>query len=414
VTLAGKRIVVGVGGGIAAFKAVEVVRELQRRGAKVRVMMTRSAGEFIGALTFAGITGEPAVSELFDPRYPGEVHVELGGWAEAIVIAPATANLIARAAAGMADDVVLATLSCAACPVFFAPAMHTRMWLHPATRRNFETVTRDGARILGPVVGALASGEQGPGRMCEPVEIVDALERYLVGTKDLRGLKLLVTAGPTVEDVDPVRFLGNRSTGKMGFAIAERAAARGARVILVAGPSPLTPPRDAEVIAVRSALEMRQAVLARFGDAHAVIMAAAVADYRPAEPAAEKIKKSGEKVQLELVKNPDILAELGVARTERRPVLVGFAVETGDLIGYARKKLVEKKCDLIVANAAHQAFGGDQNQATFVDLEGAEELPQMHKSELADRILDRVLGFLQITNDPRPRLVSSPPPEPKN
>lgn len=393
-TLAGKRIVVGVGGGIAAFKAVELVRELQRRGAEVRVMLTPGACEFVGALTFAGITGRPAVTELFDPKYPGEVHVELGGWADAIVVAPASANLLARAAAGMADDVVLATLSCAACPVFFAPAMHTRMWLHPATRRNMEAVTRDGARIIGPVVGALASGEQGPGRMCEPEEIVDALERHLAGVRDMRGMRILVTAGPTIEDLDPVRFIGNRSSGKMGFALAARAAGRGARVVLVSGPTTVAPPRDVEVIAVRTASEMRAAVVGRMAEIHAVIMAAAVADYRPVERSEQKIKKQGERISIELVKNPDILAELGSTRTAGRPVLVGFAVETGDLVGYARKKLEEKKVDLVVANDASHAFGGDDNEATLVTADAADALPRMHKGALADRILDRVAALV--------------------
>ena len=392
--LAGRRIVVGVGGGIAAFKAVELVREIGRRGGEVRVVLTPAGARFVGAVTFAGITGRPAVTDLWDPTYAGEVHVELGAWADAIVVAPATMNLLARAAHGLADDALLATIACARAPVLYAPAMHTRMWERASTQRSVARLREDGAAFVGPVSGPLASGESGEGRMSEPVTIADAVETLLGGAGDLGGLHVVVTAGPTVEDLDPVRFLGNRSSGKMGYAIAERAVARGARVTLISGPVAIDPPSGATLVAVRSAVEMKEAVDARFDDADVVVMAAAVADYRPAAKSDHKIKKTDGPVTLELARNPDILAELGARRRERRPILVGFAVETRDLEAYARKKLEEKRCDLVVANHASAGFGGDRNEAVLVDPSSADALPPMDKRDLADRVLDRVRALL--------------------
>ena len=392
--LAGRRIVVGVGGGIAAFKAVELVRELGRRGAEVRVVLTPAGARFVGAVTFAGLTGRPAVTDLWDPTYAGEVHVELGAWADAIVVAPATMNVLARAAQGFADDALLATIACARGAVLYAPAMHTRMWERPATQRNVARLREDGAAFVGPVSGPLASGESGEGRMSEPLAIADALETLLGGAGDLAGVHLVATAGPTVEDLDPVRFLGNRSSGKMGYAIAERAVARGARVTLISGPVAIDPPRGVELVSVRSALDMKAAVDARFDDADVIVMAAAVADYRPAAKREHKIKKTDGPVSIELARNPDILADLGARRRDRRPVLVGFAVETQDLETYARKKLTDKRCDLVVANHASIGFGGDQNQAVLVDSAGAEALPPMDKRALADRVLDRARALL--------------------
>lgn len=394
VTLDKRRIVVGIGGGIAAFKAVEIVRELGRRGAEVRVAMTESASLFVGPVTFAGLTGRPAVLDLWDPSYAGEVHVELGAFADAMIVAPATMNLLARAAAGLADDVVLATYACARAPVFFAPAMHTRMWEQPSTQRNLAFLRAAGAHVVGPVAGALASGEIGMGRMAEPVDIVDAVEARFEQVRDLAGRRILVTAGPTVEDLDPVRFLGNRSSGRMGYAIAERAARRGAEVLLVSGPVTLPRPPGVEVIEVRSALEMHAAVLSRQTNVDAIVMAAAVADYRPVERATSKQKKSDGPITIELTRNPDILRELGASRTGNRPVLVGFAVETDDLLRYARGKLEAKNCDLIVANEARVGFGGEDNQVVLVGPEGDEALPPMSKAEVGDRILDRVSTLL--------------------
>ena len=260
-SLQGKRIVVGLGGGIAAFKAVQLVRELMRRGAEVRVVMTEAATRFVGPITFAGLTGKPPVTDLWAEDYAGEVHVELGDWADAIVVAPATMNLMARAAGGQANDALLATLACARGEVFFAPAMHQRMWSHPATQANVLLLRDRGAVVLGPVTGPLANGEIGEGRMAEPEEIAESVESRLAHAADLPGARLLITAGPTHEDLDPVRFLGNRSSGRMGYAIAAQAIRRGAEVTIVRGPVQLTAPSGAEVISVRSAEEMHQAVM---------------------------------------------------------------------------------------------------------------------------------------------------------
>ena len=385
----GKRIVVGLGGGIAAFKAVELVRELMRGGAEVRVVMTEAAGHFVGPITFAGLTGQPAVTDLWAKDYAGEVHVELGDWADALVIAPATMNLLARAATGQANDAVLATLACARGEVFFAPAMHSRMWSHPATQANVRTLRERGAQVLGPVTGPLANGEVGEGRMMEPQEIAQALESHFSHTDDLTAVRILITAGPTYEDLDPVRFLGNRSTGRMGYALAREAQRRGATVTLVSGPVHLPSPSGVQVIQVRSAAEMHEAVMSRFQQFDVVIMAAAVADYRPKRRSAEKIKKSGN-LALELLRNPDILADVGAQRTQQPQVLVGFALETEHLEQAAREKLRRKAADLIVANEAVHGLGGDTNRATLVDAKSATPLPEMTKHALANQILDRV------------------------
>ncbi len=395
-SLSAKRIVVGVGGGVAAYKAAELVRELGRAGAEVRVAMTPNATRFIGPLTFTGITGMPPVVDLWNPAYAGEVHVELGAWADAIVVAPATANLLARAAAGIADDAVLATLCCADVPVLFAPAMHHRMWRSASLQRAVARLVADGSNFVGPVHGILASGDEGMGRMSEPTAIVAALETLLASTHDLDRKTVLVSAGPTQEDLDPVRFLSNRSSGRMGYAIAERAIRRGARVILVSGPVALSPPRATEFVGVRSAAEMHTAIMAHRADVDVIVMTAAVADYRPRAASAEKLKKTDE-LTLELVKNPDILAELGASRRSNMPVLVGFALETNDVIAYARDKLARKQVDLIVANHARDGLGGDTNVATLVHAAGEDALGMLAKSALADRILDWVRARLTQT-----------------
>jgi len=392
-SLSARRIVVGVGGGIAAYKAAEIVRELGRQGAEVRVVMTPNATRFIGPVTFTGITGKPPVVDLWDASYAGEVHVELGAWADAILVAPATANLMARAAAGMSDDPVLATLRCADVPVLFAPAMHHRMWNSPALKRAVDLLVRDGGHLVGPVHGKLASGEEGMGRMSEPVDIVRALCALVNTRNDLVGKSVLVSAGPTQEDLDPVRFLSNRSSGRMGYAIAERAARRGAHVILVSGPVSIPVPRGVEVVHVRSALDMHAAVINRKDGVDAIVMTAAVADYRPELQHAQKIKKT-DKLTLELVKNPDILADLGASRTGRTPLLVGFALETNDVVAYARDKLNRKQVDLVVANHANDGLGGDTNVATLVHADGEDALPTLAKSDLADRIWDWVAARL--------------------
>jgi len=387
----GTKVVVGLTGGIAAYKAVELVRELGRRGATVRTVMTESACRFVGPVTLTGLTGTPPVIDLWDSSYSGEVHVELGAWADAMVIAPTTMNTLAKLAAGHADDALSATAACMSGPILVAPAMHSRMWFRASTQRNVELLRRDGLHFVGPVSGPLASGEIGVGRMAEPVAIADALDALLSESNDLEGRRILVSAGPTIEDFDPVRFLGNRSTGKMGFAIAVAARDRGATVTLVTGPVELPDPPGMTVVRVRSALDMHRAVTERATREHsdAVIMSAAVADYRPAEYHPDKVKKAGT-VTVELVRNPDILLELGTNRVGPLPVLVGFALETTDVENYAKDKLARKKVDLIVANEASVGFGGDDNEAMLVSAEGTIPLPRMSKTTLANRILDRV------------------------
>lgn len=392
-SLQGKRIVVGLSGGIAAFKAVQLVRELMRRGADVRVVMTEAATRFVGPITFAGLTGKPAVTDLWAEDYAGEVHVELGEWADAVVVAPATMNLMARVATGQANDALLATLACARGELFFAPAMHHRMWTHPATQANAQTLIDRGAHILGPVAGALANGEIGEGRMLEPEQIADEVESQLGYGDDLAGVRILVTAGPTHEDLDPVRFLGNRSSGRMGYAIASSAIRRGADVTLVSGPVQLQAPTGAAVVQVRSAKDMYEAVMARFQSHDVVIMAAAVADYRPRERASEKIKKGGD-LDLSLVRNPDILAEIGSTRADKPSVLVGFALETENLVAAARDKLERKGADLVVANEASKSLGRDTNRVILVEAGSATELPEMSKQALGDQILDRIRALL--------------------
>lgn len=400
-SLQGKRIVVGLGGGIAAFKSVQLVRELTRRGAEVRVVMTEAATRFVGPITFAGLTGRPAVTDLWAPDYAGEVHVELGEWGDAVVVAPATMNLLARAVAGQANDALLATLACARGQVFFAPAMHQRMWSHPATRSNVAVLAERGAILVGPVTGALANGEIGEGRMMEPDDIADEVESRLAHAHDLGGTRILITAGPTHEDLDPVRFLGNRSSGRMGYAIAGKALRRGAHVTIVSGPVHQPIPSGAEVVQIRSAEQMHAAVMSRFDQHDVVIMAAAVADYRPDARATHKIKK-GDSLKLELVRTPDILADVGSHRMRRPSVLVGFALETENLERAAREKLERKGADLIVANEASAGLGGDTNRATLVDANTSTPLPEMSKHALADQILDRVRALL-----------SAPPPRPR-
>lgn len=387
--LAERRILLIVGGGISAYKSVMVAREILRLGGTVDTIVTRAACHFVSPVTFAGITGRRAHTDLWDPSFPGELHVELTRQADLVLVAPATADLLANAAHGLAHDLATTALLCARSPVIMAPAMHTRMWQHPATQANVQTLTARGIRMIGPAVGPLASGEIGIGRMSEPEEITAAVIETLKG--DLMGMRILVTAGPTHEAIDPVRFVSNRSSGKMGVAIATRARERGATVTLIHGPLAVPPPAGVHAIAVRTALEMRDAVVPRATEHDVVIMAAAVADYRPAQVACDKIKKGQDPIVLTMVRNPDILAELGAQRgTERRPLLVGFAVETEHLVAYARNKLEQKRCDLVVANLAEHGFEGDDNVVTIVSREAVTELGRMSKRDVADRILDMV------------------------
>lgn len=397
-------IALAVSGSIAAYKAVEVARLLLKAGARVIPVMTESARRFVGPVTLSGICGEPVRETMWDPGFAGELHVALAAECDVVLLVPATADLLARLAQGRADDLVTALALCARGPVLAAPAMHPRMWSHPATRRNVATLAQDGrVELIGPVEGEVASGDLGMGRMAEPARIASvALARAAgrVDRADLAGLRVVITAGPTVEDLDPVRFLGNRSTGKMGFAIAERAAARGAEVTLIAGPVTLPTPSGVRRVDVRGALAMRGALWQSLGPdlgaADALIMSAAVADYRPAEERASKMKRSGAPLSLELVPNPDLLAEIGAARAAAgaaRPALIGFAVETDTdegVIAAARGKLDSKRVDLVVANHAADSFGREDNRAFLVTRGAADALGVLSKPDLADRILDRV------------------------
>ncbi|MGH7407182.1 MAG: bifunctional phosphopantothenoylcysteine decarboxylase/phosphopantothenate--cysteine ligase CoaBC, partial [Candidatus Methylomirabilales bacterium] len=325
--LTGKRILLGVTGSIAAYKAAELLRELTRRGAEVTCAMTESASRFVAPLTFQTLSRRPVLTDLYAQDYEGQIaHIAAAGGADLFVVAPATAHTLAKFAHGLADDFVTNLFLAATCPVLLAPAMDAEMWRHPATQANVATLRQRGVQFVGPASGELASGLTGPGRLAEPAEIVGAVEALLARARDLAGRTLLVTAGPTYEPLDPVRFVGNRSSGRMGFGLAEAAAARGARVLLVTGPTHLAPPAGVECIRVETTQEMYEAVLARAAGADAVIKAAAPADYRPASVAPSKIKKGREVLTLELTPTPDILAEL--SRRKGASVLVGFAAET--------------------------------------------------------------------------------------
>ncbi len=402
--LRGRRVLLGVTGGIAAYKAASLARELQRAGADVTAVLTASATRFIGADTFAGLTGHPAYTSLWEA--PGEVlHVRLAQAHELAVIAPATGNLIAKVAHGLADDLLSATLLEFDGPLVIAPAMHAGMWAAPATQANVRTLLARGVRFVGPVDGPLAHGDEGAGRMSEPGAIADVVasvaagtDRTTTGTPDaLSGRRVLVTAGPTHEPIDPVRYVGNRSSGKMGVAVATEAQARGARVTLVLGPGAVRPPVGVDVVEVGTAEEMRTAVLARAADAEVVVMAAAVADFRPKLPADRKLKKDDGIPELQFEPTPDILAELG---EHRRPgqILVGFAAETHDVERAGRDKLARKGLDLLVANLVGQAgtgFGADTNEAAILAADGNDvELRRWTKAELAGGLWDRIADRL--------------------
>ena len=390
----GKRVVVGVTGGIAAYKAAELVRGLVRDGADVRVAMTRHATEFVTPLTFEALSGHRVVWAQFDPANEAMDHITWGQETDLIVIAPATAGFIARMTAGMADDFLSTMLLAATAPVLVCPSMNDRMFEHPAVRENLDTLRARGIRVLSPATGDLACGTRGPGRLPEPEEILEQA-RILLAPKDFQGRKVLVTAGATVEAIDPVRYITNRSSGKMGYALARAAARRGGSVVLVSGPTGLKPPLGVRFVGVRSAEEMRTAVLADRAGCDAVIKAAAVADYRPKESFDRKVKKRDADRVLDLVRNPDILAELGCEGEKGTCVLVGFAAETEALLENAREKLQKKNVDMIVANDVSRpdaGFDTDTNLVRILHRDGrVEELPLMSKDEVADRILDRIL-----------------------
>ena len=398
--LAGRRLLLCVGGGIAAYKALELVRRLRDAGAQVQVAMTAGAQQFVTPLSFQALSGHPTRTSLWDSAAEQAMgHIELARWADQVIVAPATADLMARLAHGLADDLVTTLCLATTAPVMIAPAMNHRMWEHPATQANLATLRGRGVRVVGPNDGPLAEGESGPGRLAEPGEIVAALANHADDApsvpQDLAGLKVVVSAGPTYEDLDPVRYLGNRSSGKMGFAVAASAAKRGAAVTLVAGPVHLPTPAGVTRVDVRSAAQMHQAVFAAL-PADVYIGAAAVADYTPRVPAADKIKKSSESLALDLVRTPDILAEVA-AQTQSLKLVVGFAAETENVVENAKKKLAAKGCDLIVANDVSPAsgvMGGDTNMVHLVSAKGVETWPRMSKREVAQRLMDRLAAML--------------------
>lgn len=395
--LAGRRIVLGVTGGIAAYKAVEVASRLKKEGADVRVVMTRAATSFVTPLTFREITGQPVAETMWGEPQHHVAHIALAAFAELVLVAPATANFIAKAAAGMADDMLTTFVLATRAQLVIAPAMNTGMWENPVTQKNVRRLAERGATIIPPAVGQLACGTTGAGRLPEPVEIVRVVENHFAHGQSLAGRRILVTAAGTEEALDPVRFLGNRSTGRMGFAVAAEAARRGAEVILVAGPTPLATPTGVRRVDVRSARDMHAAVRAEYDGVDAVIKAAAVADYRPVEIAEHKIKKSDGELTLKLTRNPDILYELG--QQKKHQILVGFAAETQNVAEYARGKLAKKNLDFIVANnVAEQdaGFGVPTNHVQIFYADGrAEDHPLMAKAALAGVILDRLEEALQ-------------------
>ncbi|HTE73562.1 MAG TPA: bifunctional phosphopantothenoylcysteine decarboxylase/phosphopantothenate--cysteine ligase CoaBC [Actinomycetes bacterium] len=403
----GVGVVLGVGGGIAAYKVAHLLRLLTESGHDVRVVPTAAALEFVGAPTWAALSGHPVTASVWDDveQVP---HVRIGRAAELVVVAPATADLVAKAAHGLADDLLTTTLLTATCPVLMAPAMHTEMWQHPATRANVETLRARGVHVLEPASGRLTGADTGPGRLPEPEEIFAAATRLLgsatrsAGHRDLAGRRLVVSAGGTREHLDPVRFLGNRSSGRQGYALAHTAAARGAEVVLVAANTALPEPQGVTVMPVGSAEELRDVVLATAAEADAVVMAAAVADFRPRDTSTTKLKKgAGEPTEIALVRNPDVLAELAAAPRRRAgQVVVGFAAETGDaegdVLAHGRAKLARKGCDLLVVNevgaAGHPTgFEGRQNAAVVLGSDGSETpVPLGSKEALAEVVWDLV------------------------
>ncbi|MDX1510657.1 MAG: bifunctional phosphopantothenoylcysteine decarboxylase/phosphopantothenate--cysteine ligase CoaBC [Nitriliruptorales bacterium] len=397
--LNGRRVLLGVTGGIAAYKAALLARLLVQAGVQVDTVLTRAAREFIGPATFEGITGRACRSSVFDAVHD-ETHVALARAADAIVVYPATAHLLAKAASGLADDLLTTSLLAATCPVVLAPAMHTEMWGHPATQANVATLHARGIMIVGPAAGPLMGGDEGVGRVVDPEEALDAVAAA-IGPGDLAGLTVVVTAGGTREPIDPVRFLGNRSSGKMGFAIADQAARRGAMTHLVAAPTPLFTPPGVERHDVVTAREMHKRVMELASDADVIIKAAAVADFRPAATAEHKVKKADGTPQVELVPNPDILADLGAQRRSsgrQRPILVGFAAETRDVEAAGRGKLERKGADLLVVNDVSQhdaGFGVDTNRVVILRADGSRhEVPFGRKHAIADVLLDEVLARL--------------------
>ena len=394
--LQGKKIVLGVTGGIAVYKAVDLVSRLRKAGCEVRVVMTEHAQQFVTPLTFKEISGNAVATSMWNANQEFNVeHIALANWADAFLVAPATANILAKMACGIADDLLSTTLLAAQAPIVVCPAMNTGMYQNPATQENIAKLQERGVSVMPPAVGHLACGTSGPGRLPEPQQIVEFMSAFFAGREgDLRGLRVLVTAAGTREPIDPVRYVGNRSSGKMGYAVAQMAAERGADVLLISGPSALAAPPNVRVVNVETTNEMLEACLAAYGDVDIVIKAAAVADYRPRDVADQKIKKkTDDALTVVMDKNPDILKTLGAKKEQQ--VLVGFAAETQNLLANAREKVVKKNLDMIVANdvtAAGAGFNSDTNIVKFLFANGdVRELEQMPKVDVANKILDEAI-----------------------
>jgi phosphopantothenoylcysteine decarboxylase/phosphopantothenate--cysteine ligase len=398
-------VALGVCGGIGAYKAVEVARGLQKRGHEVVAIMTHAATRFVGPVTFEAITRRQVITDQFAPGMNADIeHIALASSIDLLLIAPATANIIGKLANGIADDFLSTLYTATRAPLLLAPSMNTQMFEHPAVRRNLDTLAARGVRFVEPGEGYLACGWIGKGRLAEPTEIVEAAEAILRPPGLLRGRRVLVTAGPTYEDIDPVRYLGNRSSGRMGFAIAAEAARRGAEVTLIAGPTAIDAPPVREVVRVRRASEMHEAVLSRSDAMDVVVMAAAVADYMPTDRVSQKISKDGESLTLVLQRTPDILADLGSRRLNSGdgPILVGFAAETDDVVARATAKRDNKQADLIVANDVSRRDAGfdvEMNEVTIIGPDGVDHIPLQSKATVAAAVLDRVETILR---EPRP------------
>ena len=396
--LTGKRVTLGVTGSIAAYKAVGLASTLHQAGAIVDVAMTADAERFVLPLSFQAITHRPVFDNLWAPGMETDIaHVTLGRESDVIVVAPATANMLAKLAHGLADDPVSVTALAARCPVIVAPAMDAGMFTHPATTANVATLRDRGVIVVDPEEGHLASGLTGLGRLAAPETIVDAVRAALGARGDLAGRQVLVTAGGTQEVIDPVRYIANRSSGKMGYAIAEAARDRGADVVLITGPAALRPPGGVRVEQVRGAREMLEAIREHYSHINALVMAAAVGDFRVEAPADQKIKRGEHALDLRLVPNPDLLAETAAWTSESRPVRVGFAAETQDLVDHATEKLARKSLDLIVANdVSADVFGADSNQVTLLWADGRRtDFPRLPKSEVAEKVLDAICDLLR-------------------
>lgn len=393
-------IALGVSGGVGAYKAVEVARGLQKLGHDVVAIMTHAATQFIGPLTFEAITRRRVITGQFETGANADIeHIALASSIDLLLIAPATANVIGKLANGIADDFLTTLYTATRAPLLIAPAMNSQMFAHEAVQQNLQTLSRRGARFVEPGEGYLACGWIGKGRLAEPEAIVAAAEAVLRPNQSLKGQRVVVTAGPTYEDLDPVRYIGNRSSGRMGFAIAEEALRRGGTVTVISGPTTVTPPAGCDVVKVRSALQMHEAVISRAKDADLVVMAAAVADYRPVARAEQKVSKGDDDLQLRLTRTPDILADLGARRAAAGggPILVGFAAETEHAVERARQKRERKRVDLVVANDVSRTDAGfevDTNAVTIVGADRAVEVPLQSKRQVAAAILDAVEGLM--------------------